>query len=244
MHNVDSLVGESRMLTQIEERSSVPRRYVTFGLLILSVIFVLVCLGQSLSFVSTLVGVLYPAYMSIKAVENKSATMASDDYTQWLNYWIVFSSFTVSYVPTNARRRRLTLTRFSLPSFSRSSPTSSYFGSRSTGLERSSFWCGSCTPPHAERSTSTAGCCEGRSCNTAPWLTASCTRAWQTLARRRASTRRGPRLGEGQPATRHLFPQTLQASLAKPRVAATQINSDNDLVEREREQESNSHDTF
>mmetsp|Transcript_11748 Transcript_11748/g.1806 ORF Transcript_11748/g.1806 Transcript_11748/m.1806 type:complete len:103 (-) Transcript_11748:162-470(-) len=39
---------------------------------------------------SSVVGFLYPAYMSFKALSSKS----EDDDKQWLTYWIVFSFFT------------------------------------------------------------------------------------------------------------------------------------------------------
>ncbi len=38
-----------------------------------------------------LVGVVYPAYASIKAVESAD----KEDDTQWLVYWVVFSAFSV-----------------------------------------------------------------------------------------------------------------------------------------------------
>lgn len=40
---------------------------------------------------SLLVGFVYPAYMSFKAIESPEK---SDD-TQWLTYWVVFASLTV-----------------------------------------------------------------------------------------------------------------------------------------------------
>lgn len=46
--------------------------------------FIIVAGGLKL--VTDLVGFLYPAYMSFKAIEN-----ASTDATQWLTYWVVFS---------------------------------------------------------------------------------------------------------------------------------------------------------
>jgi receptor expression-enhancing protein 5/6 len=59
--------------------------------------------------VTDLVGFLYPAYMSFKSMEShKGANGAADDSTQWLTYWVVFSSlallesvasFLVSWIP-------------------------------------------------------------------------------------------------------------------------------------------------
>jgi len=44
-----------------------------------------------------LVGFLYPAYRSFKALETKG----DDDDKQWLTYWVVFSSFSVFDKPIN-----------------------------------------------------------------------------------------------------------------------------------------------
>ncbi len=41
--------------------------------------------------ISGLVGFVYPAYASFKAVESTSV----DDDHQWLTYWVVFSTFTI-----------------------------------------------------------------------------------------------------------------------------------------------------
>jgi receptor expression-enhancing protein 5/6 len=44
--------------------------------------------------VTDLVGFLYPAYMSFKSMESANGASA-DDSTQWLTYWVVFSSLAV-----------------------------------------------------------------------------------------------------------------------------------------------------
>lgn len=47
--------------------------------------------------VTDLVGFLYPAYMSFKCMESAPQTKGvTDDATQWLTYWVVFCSVTVS----------------------------------------------------------------------------------------------------------------------------------------------------
>ena len=57
--------------------------------------------------VTDLVGFLYPAYMSFKSMESAKGA-AADDSTQWLTYWVVFSSlaliesvasFIISWIP-------------------------------------------------------------------------------------------------------------------------------------------------
>jgi receptor expression-enhancing protein 5/6 len=47
-----------------------------------------------LKLVTDLVGFLYPAYMSFKSMES-SPKGVPDDATQWLTYWVIFSSLTV-----------------------------------------------------------------------------------------------------------------------------------------------------
>lgn len=45
--------------------------------------------------VTDLVGFLYPAYMSFKSMES-SPKAVPDDATQWLTYWVIFSSLSVT----------------------------------------------------------------------------------------------------------------------------------------------------
>jgi len=44
---------------------------------------------RSFDLVSNLVGFIYPAYASFKAIE----TTGKDDDTQWLIYWVVYATF-------------------------------------------------------------------------------------------------------------------------------------------------------
>lgn len=55
----------------------------------LLLLFVLLEWGSFI--ITSLVGFLYPAYMSFKAIE----TAETGDDTQWLTYWVVYSFFTV-----------------------------------------------------------------------------------------------------------------------------------------------------
>ena len=45
--------------------------------------------------VTDLLGFLYPAYMSFKSMESNTKGATTEDATQWLTYWVVFSSVTV-----------------------------------------------------------------------------------------------------------------------------------------------------
>lgn len=55
--------------------------------IILSIL--LIMYGHCGKIISTLVGVLYPMYMSLKAIESKQ----EDDDKQWCTYWVVFFLF-------------------------------------------------------------------------------------------------------------------------------------------------------
>ncbi|KRX06926.1 hypothetical protein PPERSA_07089 [Pseudocohnilembus persalinus] len=63
--------------------------HIVFILLVFSVILLVLNLGSFI--IGSLVGFLYPAYMSFKALESKE----SRDDKQWLTYWIIVSFMTV-----------------------------------------------------------------------------------------------------------------------------------------------------
>lgn len=75
---VDAAVGDRvPLFSTIAQQTLVPRRFVSSGTVGFLALFAIFGLGQSL--MSTLIGVIYPAYQSMKALE--SAT--KDDDTQW-----------------------------------------------------------------------------------------------------------------------------------------------------------------
>ncbi|KAI2798233.1 hypothetical protein RDWZM_004791 [Blomia tropicalis] len=76
--------------TLVENKLGVKRIYVAqgiFGLFVFYMVF-----GYFAQLICNFVGFIYPAYVSIKALESSS----KEDDTRWLTYWVVFSAFSVA----------------------------------------------------------------------------------------------------------------------------------------------------
>jgi len=71
----------------IAEKLNVPTSYVAIGSVL--VVFLMVFLGLGSGLIVNLVGILYPAYMSFKAIESEDP----EDDKQWLTYWAVFAIY-------------------------------------------------------------------------------------------------------------------------------------------------------
>ena len=71
----------------VEEWTGVSSTYIMSGL---AVCFFFVFIGYFDFYITTVVGIVYPAIWSIRAIESKG----SDDDKQWLTYWVVFAIFT------------------------------------------------------------------------------------------------------------------------------------------------------
>ena len=73
------------VVEQASQATNLPKTYVATG----GLVFVLLILffGFGASFLCNLLGFLWPAYASFKAIETKE-----EGYdTQWLTYWVVYS---------------------------------------------------------------------------------------------------------------------------------------------------------
>lgn len=73
------------VLKWIENKSGVKREYVVYGLGSTFGIYLVV--GHFAELICNFVGVAYPAYSSIKAIQSSD----KQDDTQWLIYWVVFA---------------------------------------------------------------------------------------------------------------------------------------------------------
>lgn len=72
----------------IEHHTGVPASIILIGL---GVCCAFVLIGILEVYITNIVGILYPAYCSIKAIESVGA----DDDKQWLTYWVVFGLFSI-----------------------------------------------------------------------------------------------------------------------------------------------------
>lgn len=76
-------------LSFLEQKTGVNRTYLLQGGAALLAFYLVV--GYSSCLIVSLIGFVYPAYASIKAIESEE----KDDDTKWLTYWTVYSAFNV-----------------------------------------------------------------------------------------------------------------------------------------------------
>uniref|UniRef100_A0A914I0Z8 Receptor expression-enhancing protein n=1 Tax=Globodera rostochiensis TaxID=31243 RepID=A0A914I0Z8_GLORO len=76
-------------LGKVEAKTGLKRLHIAGALVVIYVLYLL--FGQSAQLACNLTGFLYPAYISIKAIESHS----KEDDTQWLTYWVVFALLNV-----------------------------------------------------------------------------------------------------------------------------------------------------
>ncbi|PNH71400.1 hypothetical protein VD0001_g6155 [Verticillium dahliae] len=86
---LDSELSKYPILNNIEKSTNVPKAYGAIGLGALYFFFIIFNLGGQL--LTNLAGFVIPCYYSIDAL----FTHNTNDDTQWLTYWVVFSFFTI-----------------------------------------------------------------------------------------------------------------------------------------------------
>jgi len=91
MNKLDDIIAKNEIvdkyLTMIEQKTNIKKRYIALVAIVVISIYLVIGLAKDL--LCNLIGFVYPAYISVKAIESTD----KDDDTEWLMYWVVFSTF-------------------------------------------------------------------------------------------------------------------------------------------------------
>ena len=89
LNETESNLQKIPQLKKVSDATSLKIVYILLGLLI--VLLLLIYIFSGLRALSTLVGVVYPGWCSLKAIKSKG----KDDDTFWLSYWVIYGIFSV-----------------------------------------------------------------------------------------------------------------------------------------------------
>jgi len=87
--DLDKELGKYPTISNLEKQTGVPKVYAVLAVVVIYFLFIFLNIGAPL--LSNLVGFIFPAYESLKAIES----VGTQDDTQWLTYWVVFASFNI-----------------------------------------------------------------------------------------------------------------------------------------------------
>ncbi len=86
---LDKMLAQYPQIVDLEKKTKVPKAYLAAGVSIF--IFGLIFLNIWAPLFTNLIGFLYPAYASFKAIE----TAGKADDVKWLSYWVIFGLLNV-----------------------------------------------------------------------------------------------------------------------------------------------------
>ncbi|KAI3655749.1 hypothetical protein MP638_006556 [Amoeboaphelidium occidentale] len=84
---LDKELAQYPLAKKVEEQTGIPKVYAFLG--VVSLILLLIFFNIGAGLITNLVGFIYPAYASLKALEGKQ------EQTQWISYWLLFGLFSV-----------------------------------------------------------------------------------------------------------------------------------------------------
>ncbi|KAL4656087.1 receptor expression-enhancing protein 5-like [Arapaima gigas] len=93
-NGLEKFLNERNVVTdflgRMEKKTGIEKRYLALGAVCIAALYLLFGYGAAL--LCSLIGFVYPAYVSIKAIESSN----KEDDTKWLTYWVVYGFFHVT----------------------------------------------------------------------------------------------------------------------------------------------------